>query len=438
MRVGPCLRRARPSARPLECRGDDGPSDVLRVRGAQTGAASSSPRPAARGRRVGQRNAPPILLAHGGFDFAGTFDVFAPLLAAGGWRVVAWDQRGHGDSDHAELYAWDADVRDALRGARHRHPGAGARSSVTPRAAAISCSWPRPCRSGARTWSTSTGSRPGGRGPTSRARASRILANELAAWLEHRARRRDQGAAGRHARGPGRAPPADEPPARSGLAAVPRDRSAPATTTTAGAGRSTLAATSAASGRGDPSGPCSGSAPGHAVPRPASGWRTSRWAGAPSPRTCCPSPPARRLEVFDDAGHFLHIEQPRQRGRPGARLPRPAPAAHRAAPTARRSSSSRPMSGSGSIAWPTATATAVRCCCSTVSASGRRAPCPTGSTQWPGPVLALDFTGHGDFEPVERRRLHGRDVAGRRRHGPRGTRPGHRVRPRASAPTSPC
>jgi pimeloyl-ACP methyl ester carboxylesterase len=55
----------------------------------------------------------PLLLAHGGFDFAGTFDVFAPLLAEGGWRVVSWDQRGHGDSDHAPLYSWDADVRDA-------------------------------------------------------------------------------------------------------------------------------------------------------------------------------------------------------------------------------------------------------------------------------------------------------------------------------------
>jgi pimeloyl-ACP methyl ester carboxylesterase len=61
----------------------------------------------------GNEDAPPLLLAHGGFDFAGTFDVFAPLLAEGGWRVVSWDHRGHGDSDHAELYSWDADGRDA-------------------------------------------------------------------------------------------------------------------------------------------------------------------------------------------------------------------------------------------------------------------------------------------------------------------------------------
>lgn len=62
----------------------------------------------------GSDNAPPLLLAHGGFDFARTYDVFAPMLADGGWRVVAWDHRGHGDSEHAELYSWDADVRDAL------------------------------------------------------------------------------------------------------------------------------------------------------------------------------------------------------------------------------------------------------------------------------------------------------------------------------------
>ena len=62
----------------------------------------------------GDPDAPPILFAHGGFDFAGTFDVFAPLIADAGWRVVSWDQRGHGDSAHAELYSWEADQRDAL------------------------------------------------------------------------------------------------------------------------------------------------------------------------------------------------------------------------------------------------------------------------------------------------------------------------------------
>lgn len=62
----------------------------------------------------GELDAPPVLMAHGGFDFSGTFHLLAPLLADAGWRVIAWDQRGHGDSEHATLYSWDADVRDAL------------------------------------------------------------------------------------------------------------------------------------------------------------------------------------------------------------------------------------------------------------------------------------------------------------------------------------
>lgn len=62
----------------------------------------------------GDEAAPPVLIAHGGFDFAGTYDVFAPLLADAGWRVVGWDHRGHGDSEHANLYSWDSDVRDAV------------------------------------------------------------------------------------------------------------------------------------------------------------------------------------------------------------------------------------------------------------------------------------------------------------------------------------
>ena len=62
----------------------------------------------------GSEDADPVFLVHGGFDFAGTFDVFAPMLADAGFRVIAWDQRGHGDSEHAHLYSWDADIRDAL------------------------------------------------------------------------------------------------------------------------------------------------------------------------------------------------------------------------------------------------------------------------------------------------------------------------------------
>lgn len=61
----------------------------------------------------GDADAPPLMMAHGGFDFARTFDVFAPIFADAGWRVVSWDHRGHGDSAHTHLYSWEADLRDA-------------------------------------------------------------------------------------------------------------------------------------------------------------------------------------------------------------------------------------------------------------------------------------------------------------------------------------
>lgn len=70
----------------------------------------------------GSADAPPLLLVHGGFDFARTFDGFAPLLAEGGWRVIGWDQRGHGDSEHAALYSFDADLRDAIAVFDHISP----------------------------------------------------------------------------------------------------------------------------------------------------------------------------------------------------------------------------------------------------------------------------------------------------------------------------
>lgn len=63
----------------------------------------------------GHADDPPVVLVHGGGDFARSFDGFAPHLAAAGHRVVSWDQRGHGDTGRAELYVWAADVRDTVR-----------------------------------------------------------------------------------------------------------------------------------------------------------------------------------------------------------------------------------------------------------------------------------------------------------------------------------
>jgi pimeloyl-ACP methyl ester carboxylesterase len=62
----------------------------------------------------GSESDPPLFLVHGGSDFGRTYDEFGPRLARHGWRVITWDQRGHGDSEHAELYGWDSDIRDAI------------------------------------------------------------------------------------------------------------------------------------------------------------------------------------------------------------------------------------------------------------------------------------------------------------------------------------
>ncbi len=75
----------------------------------------------------GAADAEPMFLVHGGFDFGRTFEVFAPMLAESGWRVITWDMRGHGDSDPAALYSMDADLRDMI----------GVMDSVTDRPAVV-------------------------------------------------------------------------------------------------------------------------------------------------------------------------------------------------------------------------------------------------------------------------------------------------------------
>lgn len=62
----------------------------------------------------GDIDSPAVLACHGGMDFAATWDLLAPRVTAAGYRFVSWDQRGHGDSDHTALYSWEADIRDAV------------------------------------------------------------------------------------------------------------------------------------------------------------------------------------------------------------------------------------------------------------------------------------------------------------------------------------
>lgn len=62
----------------------------------------------------GDPEATPVVLCHGMFDHGRGFDLLAPHLAER-FRVVAFDARGHGDSDWADAYSWWADVGDLAR-----------------------------------------------------------------------------------------------------------------------------------------------------------------------------------------------------------------------------------------------------------------------------------------------------------------------------------
>jgi pimeloyl-ACP methyl ester carboxylesterase len=61
----------------------------------------------------GDPSAAPLVLLHGAFDHGRGFDLLAPLLAAR-FHVLALTSRGHGDSDWVDNYAWASDVADAV------------------------------------------------------------------------------------------------------------------------------------------------------------------------------------------------------------------------------------------------------------------------------------------------------------------------------------
>lgn len=64
----------------------------------------------------------PLLALHGHYNEASAFGALAEALAPR-WRVVALDQRGHGESDRAPTYERDDYVADLV--AFHRHLGVG-------------------------------------------------------------------------------------------------------------------------------------------------------------------------------------------------------------------------------------------------------------------------------------------------------------------------
>jgi pimeloyl-ACP methyl ester carboxylesterase len=74
----------------------------------------------------GDPDHPPVICAHGAFDHGRMWDGIAPGLAALGWRVVAPDQRGHGDSGRLSSgHVWSANMLDLAALARHLGPPVG-------------------------------------------------------------------------------------------------------------------------------------------------------------------------------------------------------------------------------------------------------------------------------------------------------------------------
>ena len=259
----------------------------------------------------GEADAPPLLMMHGGFDFARTFDVFAPTLADAGWRVVCWDQRGHGSSDHVELYSWDADMRDTLavfdHVARDRPIPVVGHSKGGALMTQLADAQPHRFRR-----LVNMDGIPYKRNIPDVAEHERttMLANDLSGWLDHRRRTAD------NARRPGTV---DELARRRGRMNPRLDHAWLRRLVTTGGYES-------ADGwrwRIDPSMRFGGFGPW----RPE--WTLIRLPGLPMPflgilgaqmeEMGWGTPPQKvapympldgRLEILDDVGHFVHIEQP--------------------------------------------------------------------------------------------------------------------------------
>ncbi len=343
----------------------------------------------------GDEDAPPILLAHGGFDFAGTFDVLAPLLATGGWRVVSWDQRGHGDSDHAMLYSFDADVRDALRvldtvaGAPVAFIGHSKGAEITVQLAEA-----MPFRCSHLVNIEGLPSRRSWPDLAEHERPS-FLAAEMRAWLDHR---------GRAANKVRRADTLD------GLAERRRQMNprldpdwlrylVPIGARLDDDGWRWKVDASLRFGGFGPWRPEWAMQRLSCLGMPVLGVlgleeEPMSWGTRPEDVVQY-LPAAGRLEVFDDGGHFVHIEQPERvaelvldfLGRPGGRDDHDPPSGDpvELVHTHARLTLHRLADGPGRPLL-------------LLHGLGERSPAtvPDGLDQWPGPVVALDFSGHGD------------------------------------------
>jgi pimeloyl-ACP methyl ester carboxylesterase len=63
-------------------------------------------------REWGEADAEPIVLLHGVLVYADTYDAIAERMSGAGRRVIVLDQRGHGQSEHADDYSWRSCEKD--------------------------------------------------------------------------------------------------------------------------------------------------------------------------------------------------------------------------------------------------------------------------------------------------------------------------------------
>jgi pimeloyl-ACP methyl ester carboxylesterase len=125
----------------------------------------------------GDLDAPPVICAHGAFDHGRMWDGLAPELATQGWRVVAVDLRGHGDSGRLSSgHAWQAVTVDLACLARTLGPPVGlvGHSFGGGQVLSVASVWPELVR-----WVVNLD----GLGPPEEAFAERDLAGSAAAGL---------------------------------------------------------------------------------------------------------------------------------------------------------------------------------------------------------------------------------------------------------------
>src|SRR5690242_11813861 len=63
-------------------------------------------------REWGDRDGETVVFLHGILMYADAYDAITERLSSTGRRVIVFDQRGHGQSEHADDYSWQSCEQD--------------------------------------------------------------------------------------------------------------------------------------------------------------------------------------------------------------------------------------------------------------------------------------------------------------------------------------